>query len=177
MIDLQPTLSDQAVLLRPLREGDFEALHQAASDPVIWAMHPDSERYRRERFHDRFFQGAIESKGALVIVDKPSGEIIGSSRFYKWNAEQRHISVGYTFIVPKYWGKGTNGCVKSLMLNHIFQWAEVVWFHVGSNNIRSRRAVEKLGAVLTREESRELDGKPYTQLFYSLDATRYDSSR
>lgn len=172
-IELQPVLTGEKIQLRPLRVADFEALHRAASDPQIWALHPDSERYRREIFKERFFLGAIASEGALAILDQQSGQIIGSSRYYQWDAARKHIAIGYTFIERQYWGTGANRELKHLMLSHIYQWAEVAWFHVGERNIRSRRAVERLGAVLSHEEARTLDGKPYKQLYYRLDAERF----
>ena len=81
---------------------------------------------------------------------------------------------GYTFLERQHWGVGTNSEMKPLMLNHICQWATVVWFHVGKDNERSRRAVEKLGATLSHEEDRELDGETFTQLYYQLEASQYD---
>jgi RimJ/RimL family protein N-acetyltransferase len=32
------------------------------------------------------------------------------------------------------------------MLQHAYGHAQRVWFHVGTNNLRSRRAMEKIGA-------------------------------
>lgn len=172
-IDLQPILNGDTLKLRPLAEGDFEALYLAASDPEIWKLHPDSERYKREIFRERFFEGALASQGALVIEEADSGRVIGSSRYYEWTPETSEISIGYTFIERRHWGIGTNGELKLLMLNHIFQWVTAVWFHVGKVNMRSRRAVEKLGARLSHEKERELDGKPFTQLYYKLEASRF----
>ena len=168
-IDLQPTLVGSRINLRPIHAGDLEALYAAASDPRIWEMHPDAQRYKREVFQPRFFAGALASGGALVVEEKDSGRVIGSSRYYEWDAKTAEISIGYTFIERQYWGVGTNTEMKALMLNHISQWVTVVWFHVGKDNIRSRRAVEKLGATLSHEEDRELDGKPFTQLYYKLE--------
>ena len=174
-IDLQPVLKGVTLELRPLARADFEALYRAASDPAIWEMHPDSERYQREIFQSRFFEGAIASGGALVIVEGDSGRIVGSSRYYDWQPDTKEISVGYTFIERGHWGRGSNREVKDLMLQYIYQWAEVVWFHVAESNMRSRRSVEKLGAILSHEEERELDGRPFTQLYYKLDASEYRS--
>lgn len=174
-IDLQPVLNDKTIKLRPLARGDFEALYLAASDPRIWELHPDSERYQRDIFQQRFFEGALSSGGALVIEDADTGRIIGSSRYYEWSPEAKEISIGYTFIERRHWGKGTNQALKKLMLEHIYQWADVVWFHVGKSNARSRRAVEKLGATLSHEQNRELNGKPFIQLYYKLDASKFRS--
>lgn len=172
-IDLQPVLSGNTIKLRPLKREDFEALYLAASDPKIWELHPDSDRYRRDIFQQRFFESAVASRGALVIEESDSGRIIGSSRYYEWNPDSREISIGYTFIERSHWGSGTNRELKELMLNHIFQWARVAWFHVGKTNMRSRRAVEKLGATLSHEKERELDSKPFIQLYYKLEESKF----
>ncbi|PCJ21001.1 MAG: GNAT family N-acetyltransferase [SAR86 cluster bacterium] len=172
-LDLQPTLTGKTITLRPLLNEDFTELYEVASDPKIWEIHPDSSRYKRDIFEIRFFLGAISSGGALVVVDNKSGRIIGSSRYYEWNSEQQEISIGYTFLEPAHWGNGTNQEMKALMLSYIFSYARTVWFHVGEVNLRSRKAVEKLGAILSHKEDRELEGKPYVQLFYRLDTSAY----
>ncbi len=172
-IDIQPVLIGKRITLRPLRSGDFSALYEAASDPKIWELHPDSSRYQRGIFEERFFLGAMASGGALAVVDNETGRIVGSSRYYEWNAQLQEIAIGYTFLQRTHWGAGTNQEMKALMLNHAFAQVSMVWFHVGEINLRSRRAVEKLGATLSHKEDRELDGKPYVQLYYKLDAARY----
>lgn len=169
-INLQPELTGQTLRLRPLKPEDFEGLYLAASDPLVWEMHPDSQRYKRDVFQQRFFDGAIASGGALAIEELDTARIIGSSRYYEWDAETTEIAIGYTFIARDHWGIGTNTELKDLMLGYIYQWASAVWFHVGKDNIRSRKAVEKLGAVLTHDEQRELDGKSFIQLYYKLTA-------
>lgn len=173
VIDLQPTLHGQSITVRPLVPEDFEALYEAASDPAVWEQHPDSTRYQRDVFQTRFFEGAIACGSAFAVVEKESGRIIGSSRFYEWDAETKEIAIGYTFIACDHWGGATNGELKALMLGHAFNLAERVWFHVGETNMRSRRAVEKLGAVLSHSEDRELDGTPFVQLYYRLDPADY----
>lgn len=172
-IDLQPTLIGKKLILRPLRIEDFSALYQAASDPAIWELHPDSSRYKHDFFKERFFEGAIASGGALAIIDIDSDRIIGSSRYYKWCPDKQEISIGYTFLEKAVWGSGANAEVKELMLKHIFHAARTVWFGVGEINLRSRKAVEKLGATLSRKEERELDGSLYVQLYYELKASEY----
>lgn len=172
-IDLQPTLKGENLTLRPLRSDDFSALYKAASDPAIWALHPDSSRFKRDIFEARFFLGAIASGGALAVLENDSGRIIGSSRYYEWRPDTCEISIGYTFLERTHWGTGSNQEMKALMLNHIFSNAKKVWFHVGKTNLRSRRAVEKLGAVLSYEKDRELNGNPFVQLYFELDFDSY----
>jgi RimJ/RimL family protein N-acetyltransferase len=142
---LQPTLENENLKLIPLQESDFERLYAVASDPEVWAMHPNKERYKREVFQN-FFTGALESKGAFLVIDKNSDEVLGSTRFYDFNEEDRSILIGYTFYGTKSWGKNINAQVKKMMLDYIFQFVDKVIFHVGKDNIRSVKAMEKLGA-------------------------------
>ncbi len=143
--DLQPSLSGSLIELRPLREDDFEDLWRAASDPQIWEQHPESDRYKRDVFR-RFFDSALASKGALVVIDRKSRRIIGSSRFYDYHPEEREIIIGFTFLEKAFWGGTYNRELKTLMLDHAFQFAGRVLFQVGEGNIRSQKALEKIGA-------------------------------
>jgi len=70
MLDLQPTLAGTHITLRPLVAPDFNALFAAASDPLLWAQHPDPGRGTREGFPP-FFDDALKSKGCLVAIDTP----------------------------------------------------------------------------------------------------------
>ena len=59
----------------------------------------------------------------MTVVHNKINRIVGSSRYYKWNPEQRQISIGFTFLEPDYRGDGTNREMKDLMLRHIFKSA------------------------------------------------------
>ena len=167
--DLQPSLVGETIFLRPLKTADFESLYVAASDPLIWEQHPEPLRYQRKVF-EGFFAGAIASGGALIVTDKNSGKIIGSSRFYDWNPGKREVAIGYTFLARSHWGGKTNREMKQLMLNHAFRWAKVVWFHIGKNNWRSRKAMEKIGARFSHDATRELNGVVHEYVFYKIEA-------
>lgn len=156
---IQPLLENDKVKLIPLWEEDFERLYEVASDPKIWEQHPNKNRFERDVFKN-FFKGALESKGAFLILDKNSDEIAGSTRFYGYNETDKSIFIGYTFYGVKFWGKGLNSEAKKLMLNYIFQFVEKVIFHVGASNIRSQKAMEKLGAKKTDEMMVAYFGEP-----------------
>ena len=167
--DAQPTLVGETISLRPLSAEDFEPLYAVASDPLIWADHPEPVRYQRPVF-ERFFDSALTSRSALVVTDKVSGEVAGSSRYYDWDPTVREVAIGYTFLARSRWGGATNREMKRLMLEHAFRWAGVVWFHVGMHNLRSRRAMEKIGGVRARDERRELNGIVHDYVVYRIDA-------
>ena len=145
VIDLQPTLTGDLVELRPLRSVDFDALFSAASDPLIWEQHPESDRYQRDVFQ-KYFDGALESKGAFAIIERKSGRIIGSSRYCNLDLTNREVEVGWTFLERQFWGGSYNRELKKLMLDHAFRFFDRVVFVVGEKNLRSQEALEKIGA-------------------------------
>lgn len=144
--DYQPTLKGRLLELRPLKAGDFAGLFAVAADPLLWLRHPDKHRYRREVFAE-FFGHALDSGGALVACDLKDGRIIGSSRFHGYNEERSEIEIGWSFLARSYWGGRYNGEMKGLMLGHAFRYVDNVIFLVDRDNIRSRKAVEKIGGV------------------------------
>ena len=158
-MNIQPTLENDFVQLIPLQDADFEQLFAVASDPKIWEQHPNKDRYKREVF-ENFFLGAIESGGAFKIIEKNTGEVAGSTRFYDYNAEDNSIFIGYTFYGTEFWGSKMNPQVKKLMLDYIFQFVDKVNFHVGKDNIRSQKAMEKLGAQKVDEVNVAYFGEP-----------------
>ncbi|MDB5970871.1 MAG: putative acetyltransferase [Hydrocarboniphaga sp.] len=168
-LELQPRLHGETISLAPLRADDFEALYAVASDPLIWEQHPDPLRYQRPVF-EQFFSDALASGGALVIVDTASGRVIGSSRYYEWMPADREIAIGYTFLARSHWGGRTNLEAKWLMIRHAFRRAEIVWFHVGKNNWRSRMAMKKIGGVFSHEAPKELNGRVRDYVFFKIEA-------
>jgi RimJ/RimL family protein N-acetyltransferase len=147
--DPQPHLAGELVAVRPLRAGDFDALFEAASDPLIWEQHPD-DRHLPERFR-LFFDEHLASGGALAVVDRRDGRIVGTTRFHGYDAAHGEVEIGWTFLRRSHWGGAVNGELKRLLLEHAFRSVERVVFLVHSGNRRSRRAVEKLGAVESGE--------------------------
>ena len=152
-------LANENIQLIPLQESDFQRLFAVASDPKIWEQHPNPNRYKKEDF-SIYFKGAIESKGAFIILDSKTNEVIGSSRFYDYNEENSVVLIGYTFIGTKFWGKKINNQLKFLMMNHAYQFVKKIHFHVGENNKRSQIALERLGGIKIDEQLVEYFGEP-----------------
>ncbi len=145
-LDLQPKLKGELIELRPLAPEDWHELFAVASDPLIWEQHPENDRYKEDVFKI-FFEGALESGGAFVVVDTKTQQIIGSTRFHGYDPKKSEVEIGWTFLARKYWGGRYNREMKQLMLAHAFEFVENVVFFVGENNMRSRRATEKIGAI------------------------------
>ena len=143
---LQPTLRGELLELRPLREEDHDALYAVASDPLIWEQHPANDRYRADVFKE-FFCESLASGGALVAIDRRTGRIAGSSRYHGYDEARSEIEIGWSFLARSHWGGIYNREMKQLMLRHAFRYVDTVVFLVGPQNLRSQRAVEKIGAV------------------------------
>ena len=143
--DSQPTLKGALVELRPLRPEDADALYAVASDPLIWEQHP-SQRYKPEVF-SAFFRESLASGGALAVLDCSDGRIIGSSRVHGYNEPASEVEIGWTFLARSHWGGKYNREMKQLMLRHAFQFVRRVVFLIAPANLRSQKAIEKIGGV------------------------------
>ena len=138
---------------------------------MIWEQHPTKDRYREENFR-KFFDEALASGGALIAIDNKDGRTVGSSRFHGYDREKSEIEIGWTFLARSHWGGLYNGEMKHLMLEHAFRFVKNVVFLVGPLNLRSQKAVEKIGAV--RAGSR-LDGAGRDSFAYVITADSYKS--
>lgn len=168
--DFQPVLTGPLLELRPLRSDDFRALAAAASDPLIWEQHPVKDRHRREVF-EVFFAEHLASGGALVVIDVATGNIVGTSRFHGYDGDRSEVEIGWTFLARSHWGGTYNRELKLLMLRHAFRFVETVVFLVDPRNVRSRRAVEKIGGTCFGSRR---DGAGRESIAYRIDASALD---
>jgi len=157
MFELQPHLIGDLIEVRPLKPEDWDDLFAVASDPLVWEQHPAQDRYKEGVFRE-FFREALESGGALVVIDRETQKIIGSSRYFGFDPAKREIEIGWTFLARSYWGGKYNGELKRLMLDHAFRFVETVVFLIGPTNIRSQKAVGIIGGVMTGRRKRTTPG-------------------
>lgn len=169
-MDRQPALEGETLLLRPLCEEDRAALFAVASDPQLWALHPAHDRWQRPVF-DALFDEALARGGALAVIDKASGRIVGSSQYRPSAKVPDAVEIGWTFLARDQWGGAVNRELKRLMLTHLLDHAERAVFRVGAENWRSRRAMEKIGGRLLEltEDVAYPDGRKISHVFYEID--------
>ena len=167
--DYQPVLQGNLVALRPLQAEDFDALYRVASDPLIWEQHPDSNRHQEAKFR-AFFDDALQSGGALIAEEVSAQRVIGSSRFHGYNQAKSEVEIGWTFLARSHWGGLYNAEMKHLMLSHAFQYVDSVVFLVGPDNLRSQRALEKIGA---RREGTRPDVRGAESILYRMTAPAF----
>jgi RimJ/RimL family protein N-acetyltransferase len=147
--DFLPTLEGQLLRLRPMQRDDHAPLIGIAADPLLWSQHPIPERQQPEVM-SALLDDAWTDQGSLVLVDRADGAIIGHSRYStRYAHSPEEIEIGWTFLARTHWGRGFNAEAKQLMVAHALTHYAQVFFRVGEDNLRSRRAMEKLGARLT----------------------------
>jgi RimJ/RimL family protein N-acetyltransferase len=169
-MDRQPVLQGELVDVRPLREADFAELYAIASDPLLWEQYPSKDRTQEPVFR-RWFDEMLASGGALAVVDRRDGRVVGASRFDGYDPIRDEVEIGWTVLARSHWGGAYNGDMKQLMLRYAFQFVQNVVFRVHTLNLRSQRAVEKLGAVRVGTEPDALGrGDNYV---YKIEASAY----
>lgn len=166
-------LHDELIQLRQLCEADLDELYSIASDPLIWEQHPSNDRWKRDVF-ERFFEKAVAGKAAFAIIDRKTERVIGSSRYYDIGKEPDTVAIGYTFLSREFWGGEYNRSVKKLMLEHAFRFVSRAVFHIGVDNVRSQKAIEKLGAVRSKELMPD-DDSEHARFEYLIEKSDWES--
>ena len=168
MFNLQPTLENDLLIIRPMQADDFDGLYKVASDPLVWAQHPAKDRYQLAVFTPLFKDG-LASGGAFVVIDKATGGIIGSTRFNPVKESANAIEIGWSYLACAYWGGVLNKSQKHLLMDYAFQYVDSVLFYINKDNMRSRKAVEKLGGTLiTHLDGQLLDARSEVGVIYGI---------
>lgn len=166
--DRQPALEGELVRLRPTTPDDWDALFAIASDRLLWEVHPAHDRWQEPVFR-AYFDAGLASGGALTIIDRATDRIIGSSRYDNWKPQADEVEIGWTYLSRAYWGGRYNREIKALMLDHIHRFVGTAVFTVGEGNVRSRRAMEKIGGVLRAgTELRLMAGEMKPHVIYEI---------
>lgn len=166
--DLQPTLSSSLLTLRPIELSDWEGLFAVGSNSAVWADHVKTDRHKEENFRP-YFDSAISSGAAFTVIENATGKIIGTSRFHDFKPDIGEVEIGWTFLATEYWGGKYNADMKRLMLGYVFEFARTVVFWVASENMRSRRAMIRIGGVLRDGEFTKSDnGVVYSYVVFEI---------
>jgi len=172
-------LEDEHILLLPLDAAHFDALIAIGQAPEIWT-HLSIDGFMPDvlmtELKAALIKRATREQYPFTIVDKRTGAIIGSTRMYNVFPEHRKLEIGWTWYSPDYWGTGCNTACKLLLLTYCFETLGTVRVQLQTReqNLRSRAAIEKLGAKLEgilRNDRIRKDGiSRNTALFSIIDS-------
>jgi len=147
------TLENERALLIPLTIDHFDILLPLSTQVDLYS-YGSSDISTPEKLKD-YIQTAITSKNKetalpFVIYDKQLKAYGGSTRFGHIDFFHKVVHIGWTWLGDRFRGSGINHHMKFLMLRHAFEVMgfEKVEFRIDERNMQSRKAVEKLGAVL-----------------------------
>jgi len=177
-------LKGKYVYLQELQQKDIPVIKNLAKDERIWEF--TKTLLINETYDDQFEQYisvALNPNGdgmfgvglqkTFVIFRSSSNSIIGMTRYYGLSEKHKRLDIGYTWYIPEVWQKVHNKECKLLLLQYAFEVLGFnrVGFHVAHVNIRSQKAVEKIGGVkegMLRKHSYQPDGSNRSTVLYSI---------
>ncbi|HVF80539.1 MAG TPA: GNAT family protein [Flavisolibacter sp.] len=172
-------LRGKYVYLELLQHEDVPQLKTLAYDARLWEY--TKTLLVNERFDaqfDRYIATAFDPRNtglqiSFVMRDAVTSAIIGMTRYYKIEPSQKRLSIGYTWYTPAYWGQVHNKECKLLLLQYAFEehHFQRVEFEVAHQNIRSQKAVEKIGGVkeaVLRKHGLHADGTVRDTVVFSI---------
>jgi N-acetyltransferase len=174
-------LKGRSVTLIPMAASHKEALFEALAKPEVWE-YTWRENTKREDISELVESAlAKQRSGAhipFVIIDDTSGRIVGATRIGDIDIANRNAEIGWTWMSPDVWRTHINTACKLLLLTHAFEQMNLmrVQFSVSGHNVRSQRAVERLGAVregIFRKHRIKSDGTIHDNIFYSILDTEW----
>ncbi len=170
-------LENSTVLLRPLALEDVSELWPIASEPAIFQYMRtgilDSPERMEAWVRDALARCERGTDYPFVIVDKASGRLAGATRYLSIDLPNCMVEIGGSWLGGPFRGTGVNTAAKYLLLRHAFEKLDCVrvQFRTDSRNLRSQRAIEKVGAVkegVLRKDFLFPDGYQRSTIFYSI---------
>ncbi|MFI5607126.1 GNAT family N-acetyltransferase [Amycolatopsis sp. NPDC051903] len=178
-----PTLSGTHVRLEPLRPDHVKGLFEAGQDPAIWAW-LSSRQFEDPADAERYVETAVADpdRRAFAQVDLASGLVAGTTSYYQIVPQHRILSIGHTWLDPRWQRTALNTEAKFLLLRNAFEvlgTQRVAW-ETDSRNLRSQRAIERLGALregVLRAHRIRPDGTSRDTVVYSMTEAEWPGAR
>ena len=177
-ISYPTTLTGQTVDLLSLNENHFEELITLAKDKRIWEFYP-FDGSDTNTFKNILSSAIIERENGnqfpFVIFHKEKNKIIGSTRFLDIQLKHKKLEIGSTWLHPDYWATVINPECKLLLLSYCFEVLQAVRVQLKTdeNNMRSRKAIEKIGGqfegILRNDMIRDNNTKRNSAYFSIID--------
>lgn len=117
---------------------------------------------------------------AFAIVASSSGRAVGSTRFLDIRRAHRALEIGWTWIGDTWRRTAINTECKLLLLGHAFDahGAHRVTLKTDARNVRSQRAIERIGGVregVLRRHRVCWDGSVRDTVYYGIVDTEWPS--
>lgn len=176
IIETDITLKGNTVSLIPLDLKYKDLLYEALKSPEVW-KYTWREVNTAEDFKQILLIALKNKKEGkqipFIIKDNINGKIIGTTRIGDIDVLNRNVEIGWTWLSPEVWKTKVNTECKYLLLQYCFEELKVlrVQFSISGQNVRSQRAVERIGAIKEgtfRKHRVKADGTIHDNVFYSI---------
>jgi RimJ/RimL family protein N-acetyltransferase len=179
------TLEGRWVRLEPLGLQYVDALAAISGDEEIWRYlsMPLASRSDVATFVERALATAERGDEVpFVMVERPGDTVVGSTRFMDIRREHRAVEIGSTWLGRAWWRTAINSEAKFLLLRHLFDDLGClrVSLKTDGRNLRSQRAIERLGAVregVLRKHMIVQNGYSRDTVYYSIIDTEWPAVR
>lgn len=184
-IHVPNVIDGDSVQLALLTKDHFPDLLTLAEDKRIWEFYV-FDGTDKSRFNEILEVALLEkNRGTqvpFVIIHKENNKIIGSTRFIDINVAHKKLEIGFTWIHPDYWATVVNLECKLLLLSYCFENAGTyrVQFKTDENNLRSRKAILKIGAQfegILRNDMVRQNGTKRNSAYYSIIDTEWPAAK
>jgi RimJ/RimL family protein N-acetyltransferase len=169
-------LEGRRVRLEPLTMAHHAGLVEVGLDEAIWRYVPQVMRTPDDM--RAYIEAALEAQATgaalpFATVDRASGRVMGSTRFFNIDRAHRRLEIGWTWLGLAWQRTAANTEAKYLMLGHAFETLECirVEFKTDSLNERSRAALLRIGATeegTFRNHMIMPDGRIRHSVYYSI---------
>ncbi|KIO52148.1 GNAT family N-acetyltransferase [Flavobacterium hibernum] len=169
-------LENEKVLLVPFEDlGNIE-LKEIIFDDEIWKYM--GMYIRNDQDFENYIQNTLKQKAdgicyPFLIIDKATNKVAGSTRYGYLNHASRKCEIGWTWYGKQFQGTGLNKACKYELLNFGFEKIQFkrIQFSADLENLRSQRAIEKLGAIkegIFRNNYVDSEEKSKDDVYYSI---------
>ena len=176
MVDFKLVLQTDSILLRPMVSKDYKSFEKLTEDESMWRYF-SSDLSVKSELHE-WIKSALNdirnnTRLAFTIVDKTTGNIVGSTSIGNISYKDKRIEIGWTWIAKEYQGKGVNNQIKYLMLKYLFETMdfERVEFKTDVLNTPARKAFRRIGAKeegILRSHMLMTHGRRRDSVYYSI---------
>lgn len=177
MVSIEPgQLEGSVIKLVPMKEEHKQELAKVLNNPLIWEY--TWRKITTAEQVEQLIEAALVNREhgsdiPFVIIEQSTGKIAGTTRIMHLDRTHRNAEVGCTWISPDYWRTAVNTESKALLLRYCFEELGLIRvnFSIISNNLRSQRAIERVGAVregLLRNHRITSDGAVLDNALYSI---------
>ncbi len=179
MMKIEPvTLTGRLVRLEPLRQEHAAGLYEASQENLdLWrymlVRQPRSVERMEQLVTMTLHAAERDMSLPFAIVDLVGGRVVGETRYLSVMVEDRGLEIGSTWLAPSVQRTGINTESKYLLLTHAFEQLSAIRVQLKTHhlNLRSQRAIERLGAVkegVLRNLKIMPDGSYRHSVFYSI---------